>query len=65
MTWIQLLELGIAAGEQVLAALHPKTSAADAAIAAEITAGLDRLKAAHAQVVGLDELEGLRTKPLW
>lgn len=65
MNWIQLLELGISTLLSVLGQLRPETSSADAKVASEIHAALERLKAVHNNVVTQAEMESLRTKPLW
>lgn len=65
MNWLSLLELGITTLLNVLGQLKPDTSSADAKVASEISAAIERLQAAHAQALTLDELESLRTRPLW
>lgn len=65
MNWIQLLELGISTLLNLLAQLKPGTTFADAKVASEIQAALDRLQAAKDLAVTQPELESLRTTPLW
>jgi hypothetical protein len=65
MNYLTLIELLINAGLGALAQLKPSTSAADAKVAAELTAAIERLKAARQVVFDAPELESLRTKPLW
>lgn len=65
MSWLSLIEIAINVLLQSLAQLKPGTSSADAKLASEITAAIERLKAVHADVVSQPGLEALRTKPLW
>lgn len=65
MSWLSLLELGINTLLSVLGQLKPGTSAADAKVASEISAAIERLQSVHAEVVTLAELESIRTKPMW
>ena len=65
MTWLSGIELGIQLLLGLLAQLKPETSEADAKVASEITAAIERLKSAREQVLDLAQLESLRTEPLW
>ena len=65
MNWLAILELSINSLLSILGQLKPETSAADAKVASEITAAIERLQAVRNDVVSLAELESIRTKTLW
>jgi len=63
MNWVTLLQLIINLGKGALAFI-PGGPAFEG-IADEVAAAINALAVVHAKAVTLQELEDLRTKPLW
>lgn len=65
MNWIVLLQLAISLGKSLLTQIDPKLGPISQELYDDLDAALDSLQAVHDKAVTNDELESLRTKPLW
>lgn len=65
MGWLALLQVVIAAGRGLVAAIDSKLSPAYSELADDANAGLAKLQEVHDKAVSLQGLEDLRTKKVW